>query len=158
MVVAHLGAVQDTADLRRERRTLHERQNGDDTGHDARRCLLHVVGKEAAVRPGVGQQALFIQRLGVVKGLLGGEAEKPVGLPLQGGEVVELGRLFGFLLPLDGSADGPRSHAGRLDALRLGRVGEAVACRLHAAPGNMDDVIFLFLEAGDLGVPVRQHF
>ena len=158
VVVAHLGAVQDAADLRGERRTLHERQNGDDTGHDARRRLLHVVGEEAAVRPGIGQQALFIQRLGVVKGLLGGEAEKPVGLPLQGGEVVELGRLFGFLLPLDGSADGPRSPAGRLDALRLGGVGEAVACRLHAAPGDMDDVIFLFLEAGDLGVPVRQHF
>ncbi len=92
------------------------------TGHDARRRLLHVIGEEAAVRPGVGQQALFIQRLGVVKGLLGGEAEKSVGLPLQSGEVVELGRLFGFLLPLDGSADGSRSPAGRLDTLRLGGV------------------------------------
>ena len=158
VVVAHLGAVQDAADLRGERRTLHERQHGNEVGHDARRRLLHVVGEKAAVRPGIGQQALFIQRLGVVKGLLGGEAEKPVGLPLQGGEVVQLGRLFGFLLPLDGSTNGLRSPAGRLDALRLGGVGEAVACRLHAAPGDMDDVIFLFLEAGDFDLPLHQHF
>ena len=80
VVVAHLGAVQNVGNIRGERRPLHERENGDDTGHNARRRLLHVVGEEAAVRPGIGQQALFIQRLGVVKGLLGGEAEKPGGV------------------------------------------------------------------------------
>ena len=60
MVVAHFGAVQDAADLRRERRALHERQHGDKIGHDARRRLLHAVGEKAAVRPGIGQQTLFI--------------------------------------------------------------------------------------------------
>ena len=82
VVVAHLGAVQDAGNIRRERRPLHKRENGDDTGHDARRRLLHVVGEEAAVRPGIGQQTLFIERLGIVKGLFRREAEKPVGLPL----------------------------------------------------------------------------
>ena len=96
--------------------------------------------------------------MGIVKGLLGREAKKPVGLPLQGGEVVQLGRLFRFLLPLDGSTNGLRSRTGRLDALRLGGVGDTVTCHLHAALDDMDDVIFLFLEAGDFGLPLHQHF
>lgn len=82
MVVAYLGLVQDTADLRRERRTLHECQHGNKVGHDARRRLLHVVSEKAAICPGIGQQAFFIQRLGIVKGLLRRKTEKAVGLPL----------------------------------------------------------------------------
>ena len=96
--------------------------------------------------------------LGIVKGLLGGIAEKPVSLPLQGGKVIELGRLFRLFLPRHGNANGLRFCTSRLDGVCLGSVGKAAAYRVRAARRDMDDVIFLFLEIGNLGVPVHQHF
>ena len=60
-------------------------------------AVYYVIREEAAVQ--VGQRALFIQCLSVVKGLFRREVEKTVGLPLQGGEVVQFGHLFSFPLP-----------------------------------------------------------
>ena len=54
-------------------------------------CLAHVLGQILAVRAGIGQQLLFIELLGIIKGLLGGKSKQAVGLPLQGGEIVKTG-------------------------------------------------------------------
>ena len=74
-------------------------------------CLAHVLGQILAVRAGIGQQFLFVKLLGVVKGLLCRETEQAVCLPLQGGQVIELGRLFCLFLPLDRSTDGNCTRA-----------------------------------------------
>ena len=65
----------------------------------------HVGGQIPAVRAGISQQLLFIEALGVVKGLLRRVAKQPVCLTLQGGEVIELRRLFLLLLLRNGSTD-----------------------------------------------------
>ncbi len=58
---------------------------------DNARCgIAHVVGEEAAVRPRISQQLLFIKGLCKVKGLLRGVAENAVRFPLQRGKVKEL--------------------------------------------------------------------
>ena len=65
------------------------------------RCRLrHVSGQIPAVCPGIGEQPFLIEALGVVQRLLGGVAQCPVGLPLEGGQVIEGGGLLRFLPPL----------------------------------------------------------
>mgnify|MGYP007014328245 CR=1 FL=1 len=119
---------------------------------------LHIVGKVLAVSSRISQQLLFIKLLGIVKGLLGGKSKQAVGLPLQRRKVVDAGRLLCLFLPLYCYTNGLRSCTGRLDGVSVGSTGNAVAGRLHAARRDMDNVIFLFLEIADLGLPVNQHF
>lgn len=56
----------------------HKREQGGAATMSA--AVYYVIREEAAVQ--VGQRALFIQCLSVVKGLFRREVEKPVGLPL----------------------------------------------------------------------------
>ena len=62
--------------------------------NDCRDTSKHIVGQIAAVRPGIGTQLLFIERLQIVQGLLGGIPQKPVGIPLQGSQVIECRGFF----------------------------------------------------------------
>ena len=68
--------------------------------------LAHVLGQILAVRAGIGQQFLFVKLLGIIKGLLCRKSEQAVCFPLQGGQVIELGRLFCLFLPFDRSTNG----------------------------------------------------
>ena len=65
--------------------------------HTGRR-FRHVRGQIPAVRAGIGQQLLFVEALGVVKGLLRRVSEQAVRFTLQGGKIIELRRLLLFLL------------------------------------------------------------
>ena len=92
--------------------------------------FCHVGGQIPAVRAGIGQQLLFVEALGVVKGLLRRVSEQAVCLPLQGGKVIELRRLFFFLLFRDrGTGDGRTLAHGRC-LFRLRRIGELLRHRL----------------------------
>ena len=51
-----------------------------------------------AVRAGISGQLLFIQGLHIIQRLLGCEAKQTVGIALQAGQIIELGRLL--FLPL----------------------------------------------------------
>ena len=86
--------------------------------------FCHVGGQIPAVRAGIGQQLLFVKALRVVKGLLRRVSEQAVCLTLQGGEVIELRRLFLLLLFRDrGTGDG-RTLAHSRCLFRLRRIGE----------------------------------
>ena len=158
MVIRHLFAVQHPVKLRgfvQSRRKGKQRQQA---GHDAFQPGLHIIGQILAVRAGVGQPLLFIELLGVIKGLLGGKSKQAVGLPLQGCEVVKTWRLLCLFLPRHGNTKGLLPSASRFQAGRFFGAGKAAAGRLHAARCDMDNVIFLFLKTADFRLSVNQHF
>ena len=89
-------------------------------GHKLRHRGFQIIGEEAAVRAGIGAELLFIERLQVVKRLLGGIAEAAVGFSLEGGQVVEQRRFLRFLRALH-----------RLDRDRLTGAGGGKTVRLR---------------------------
>ena len=152
VVVADLGAVADRTGQRYLRR-VHAAEGGGHSGQ-RRNHGLHIVRQIPAVCPGVGAELLFIEGLQVVQRLLGGVAQRPVGLPLEGGQVIEGGGLLRFLPPrhrlnYGGGALAPGS--GLLGLLLAGRPlsgeGDAAAVQLHRVEG-------LRLESGDLRLPL----
>ena len=122
-----------------------------------RGSLRHVNRQIPAVRAGIGQQLLFIERLGVVQGLLGRVAEHPVCLPLQGGQVIQFGRFLHLFLPHHGYAHGPLPVTGVPDGLGVLRRNNAVADRLGPLQRQPHMMVFLLAEQDDLAVPVGQH-
>ena len=152
VVVADLGAVADRTGQHRLRR-VHAAEGGGRSGQ-CRDPSLHVVRQIPAVCPGVGAELLFIEGLQVVQRLLGGVAQRSVGLPLEGGQVIEGGGLLRFLPPLHRLDHGGGALApggGLLGLLLAGRPlpgeGEAAAIQLHCVEG-------LRLESGDLRLPL----
>ena len=92
MVVGDFGAVaylggqngvrhSHPADLRRRSRQSRNRP-------------FHIGGQIPAVGAGIGAELLFIQCLEIVQGLLGRVAKLPVGIPLEGCQVIEGRRFF----------------------------------------------------------------
>ena len=124
---------------------------------DHRSGLRHVGGQKPAVRPGIGQQLFLIEGLCVVQRLFRRVAEDAVGLPLEGGQVVEPGRCLFLLFTGDGSADCLRAGTGRPQGLRLLRGGDLLRYRLGPAQGQAHMMVFLFAEHCDFAVPVHQH-
>ena len=136
VVVGHFLTVADLGGQHGSRRVqTADGSSGGDQGGDG---ILHIVRQKPAVRPGVGTQLLFIEGLEVVQGLLGGVAQGAVGLPLEGGEVVEGRGLFG-LLPMfhflngDGAALAAGSNVAGLflNVDPLPGQGHAAAVQLH---------------------------
>ena len=105
VVVRYLFAVQHPAYFRSQRKSLGKGQQSQQIRHKMLCCLAHVLGQILAVGAGIGQQFLFVKLLGVIKGLFCGKTEQTVCFPLQGGQVIELGRLFCLFLPLDRRTD-----------------------------------------------------
>ena len=149
---------------------VHQRQNigeklraGVEGRHPCRQMqdhgggLRHVAGQIPAVRPGIGQQLLFIERLGVVQGLLGRVAEHPVCLPLQGGQVVQLGRLLRLFLPHQGYTHGLLPVTGVPDGLGILHSRDFFRNRLGSLQRQPHMMVFLLAEQDDLAVPVSQH-
>ena len=119
--------------------------------------FCHVGGQIPAVRAGIGQQLLFVEALGVVKGLLRRVSEQAVCLTLQGGKVIELRRLFFFLLFRDrGTGDGRTLAHGRC-LFRLCRIGEFLRHCFGSIQRQAQQMIFFFVEQRDLRVTLRQH-
>ena len=138
---------------------VHQRQNigkklraGVEGRHPRRQMqdhggvFRHVNRQIPAVRAGIGQQLLFIERLGVVQGLLGRVAEYPVCLPLQGGQVVQFGRLLRLFLPHQGYTHGLLPVTGVPDGLGVLRGNNAVADRLGLLQRQPHMMVFLLAE------------
>ena len=119
--------------------------------------FCHVGGQIPAVRAGIGQQLLFVEALCVVKGLLRCVSEQAVCLPLQGGKVIELRRLFLLLLLRDrGTGDGRTLTHGRC-LFRRCRIGEFLRHRLGSIQCQAQQMIFFLVKQRDLCVTLRQH-
>ena len=149
---------------------VHQRQNigeklraGVEGRHPCRQMqdhgggLRHVARQIPAVRAGIGQQLLFIERLGVVQGLFGRVAEYPVCLPLQGGQVVQLGRLLRLFLPHQGYTHGLLPVTGVPDGLGILHSWDFFRNRLGSLQRQPHMMVFLLAEQDDLTVPVGQH-
>ena len=157
MVIGYLLVVHQRRNIGEKLRAGVEGRHSCRQMQDNEGSLRHVAGQIPAVCPGIGQQLLFIERLGVVQGLLGRVAEYPVCLPLQGGQVVQLGRLFRLFLPHHGYAHGPLPVTGVPDGLGVLRGNNAVADRLDPLQRQPHMMVFLLAEQDDLAVPVGQH-
>ena len=141
VMVGHLFAVADQRGV-----NLSGRVHAADGGgrrRQGRDAGLHIIRKIPAVGSGVGGQLLFIKALEVVEGLLGGVAEQPVGLPLEGGQVAELRGAFGFVRSRDLPHRDGLSKAGGPRALRLRLGGITRADCPEAAAVQLDGIKFL---------------
>ena len=125
VVVRYLFAVQHPARIRGKCKPLGNGQQPQQVRHKMLYCPAHILGQILTVRAGIGQQFLFIKLLGIVKGLLCREAEQAVCLPLQGGQVVELGRLFCLFLTLNRSTDSRCPGTGVFQSVGLVHAGNA---------------------------------
>ena len=120
-------------------------------------CFRHVGGQIPAVRAGIGQQLLFVEALGVVKGLLRRVSEQAVRFTLQGGKIIELRRLLLFLLLRDGSTGDGHTLAHSRCLFRLRRIGEFLRHRFGSVQRQAQQMIFFLVEQRDLRVTLRQH-
>ena len=135
---------------------IKERQLCRQVDHAGRR-FRHVRGQIPAVRAGIGQQLLFVEALCVVKGLLRCVSEQAVCLPLQGGKVIELRRLFLLLLLRDrGTGDGRTLTHGRC-LFRRCRIGELLRHCFGSVQRQVQQMIFLFVEQCDFCVTLGKH-
>ena len=157
VMVGNLGAVDDAPDLRHKLRALHKGKHRQQRRSKVSCRLRHILGEVIAVGAGIGQEALFIQALCIVKGLLGGKAVNAVGFPLQGGKVKELRRQRSFLLLFERNANGLRRFASRFQRIRSGSVGNAFTFRVHAAAADMYDVVFFLVEHRNFSVALHQQ-
>ena len=112
MVVGHFAAVYHLGGVYREGLAHHEGQRTGHGGAEGGQALRHILGQIAAVRSGVGCQPLLIEGLEIVKGLLCGVVKEAVGLPLEGGQVIELRGPLGLILPGDGLDNDGLAQAG----------------------------------------------
>ena len=126
--------------------------------HQPRQHPRHVLREVAAVRPGVGDELLLIEALGVVQGLLRRESQLAVGVPLEGGQVVErrglLRPVFALRLYHGGR---PRRTALLRDLLCLGLFLHALSVRRKALRHKLDRVERLGLEIADRRLPSADH-
>ena len=119
--------------------------------------FCHIGSQISAVRAGIGQQLLFVEALCVVKGLLRRVSKQAVYLPLQGGKVIELRRLFLLLLLRDrGTGDG-RAPAVCRRLFRRCRIGELFRNRFGSVQRQTQQMIFFLVKQRDLRVALRQH-
>ena len=119
--------------------------------------FCHIGGQIPAVRAGIGQQLLFVEALGVVKGLLCRVSEQAVCLPLQGGEIIELRRLFFLLFLRDRGTGGGRTLARRRYLFRLRRIGEFLRHCFGSVQHQAQQMIFFFVEQCDFFVTLGKH-
>ena len=156
MMVRYLGIVDNAPHLRGKLHALHKGKLRQQCRDKVSRRLFHVGSDVIAVRSRIGQQPLFVQGLGIIKGLLGSKAINTVGFPLQGSKVIELRGLHGFLLFFQRSTNGLRMFASRLQGICFGSVGNALTFRFHTAAADLHNMIFFFLERGNLPVALHQ--
>jgi len=118
-MVADLRAVADLNGVGFFGNTHVVNTSGD--GGKRRNGGFHIVRQKPAVRAGIGAELLFIERLQIIKRLLGRIAEQTVRVALKCGQVVERGRLleFFFLLYLSNNSRFPFAGGGNGLGLRL---------------------------------------
>ena len=107
-----------------------------------------------AVGAGIGAELLFIEALEVVQRLLGGEAKNPVGVALQGGEVVKGRRLFGFVLALQRCDHRGLIGAGLAQGHSIRFAFHAFAASIKPRKPQRDRIERLRLESVDFRFPL----
>ena len=165
MVVGHLGVVVEAAQVHSHVHLRRVDEIGVGLGQPPQRLFdlrLHVVGQIAAVGAGIGDQLVgLIERLGQLEGLVRGEAQAAVGLSLEAGQVVELGRRRALALA-DALGHGPGLPGHGL-AHGLGLFGGSAAGLLrggvHPQPGVVPEIganlpVVLGHEPLDLLIPL----
>ena len=152
MVVGDFGAVADLgsqngvrhrhpADLRRRSRQSRDRP-------------FHVSGQIPAVGAGISAELLFIQCLEIVQGLLGRVAKLPVGIPLEGCQVVEGRRLFRFFFLLHSLDHDGLALAGIRHCLGRRFLGAFLTSGRKTAAVQDRCIKRNRLEGADLGLPL----
>ena len=128
--------------------------DGGGNGCKLRHRGFQIICEEAAVRAGIGAELLFIERLQVVEGLLGGVAEAAVGFSLEGGQVIEQRRFLRFLRALHRPDRDRLTGAGGGKGVRLrflfelfGYGGKIAATKVHCVKGFR-------AKGGDLRLPL----
>ncbi len=96
MVIRDLTVVGHAGNVRSNRDAGEKRKLAADDGNDLTGSVLHIVRDELAVCARIGQE-LFVERLNEIERLLGSEAVVSVCLALQGGQIIELRRIDGFV-------------------------------------------------------------
>ena len=93
----------------------------------------------------------------IVKGLLGGVVKEAVGLPLEGGQVVQLRGPLGLVLLRDGLDHGRLAQAGGAQLFRV-RLGiKLAACRPEALCVQLHGVELLLFEMLNRRLPLCQQ-
>ena len=157
MVVGHFLVVDDLCRIAGKLHTSGKGQRPSGKPDQLRQTCCHIRSQVTAVRPRIGAELLFIEVLQIVQGLLGCEPQQPVGVPLEGGQVIEGGRLLGLVLALHLFHCGSRTLTSSFQLLGSGLVR-------HALPGNgetgqlqCDRVEWHRLEGVDLGLPLNDE-
>ena len=140
VVVADLAAVADLPCVYALRRGCFA--DGGGNGCKLRHGGFQIIGEEAAVRAGIGAELLFIEGLQVIKRLLGGIAQRAVGIPLEGGQVIEPGRVLRFFRALHRPDRDQLTGAGGGEGVRLhflfelfGHGGKIAAAKIYRVKG-----------------------
>jgi len=100
MVVGHFLIVDDQSLIAGNGDPFAKRHGVGNQIDQHRQSLRHIRSQIAAIRAGIGAELLFIQILQIIKRLLGRISQQSVGVPLEGSQVIEGGRLLGFVLAL----------------------------------------------------------
>ena len=148
MVIGYLFVVDDL--LRVQGHFTAHMEQCCNSGNQLLQNRRSIFGKIAAVRPGIGDQLLFIQGLGVVEGLLGCESKNAVGVPLKCRQVIEF---RGFLCPLF-SFNGLNQYilfflAGFQKTGCAVPVRKSLTSQLHAIDTKLDSVERLRYKCGN---------
>ena len=99
-------------------------------------------------------ELLFIQVLQIVQGLLGGKSQQPVGVTLEGSQVIEGGRLFRFVAALHLFDRHICTLTGGFQLLGGGFVRHALPGKGKTGQFQRDCVEWNRLEGVDLGFPL----
>ena len=129
MVVGHFFVVDNLSRITGNGDPFAKRHGIGNQIDQHRQSLRHIRSQIAAVRAGIGAELLFVQILEVVQGLLGRISQQSVGIPLEGSQVIEGGRLFGFVAAFHLFDRHIRTLAGGFQLLGSSLIR-------HAFPGN----------------------
>ena len=126
--------------------------------HQPRDHILHIVRQIPAVCSGISDEFLFIQTLGIIQGLLGGEAQDTVGISLQACQIVKSRSILRFLLPLCTHDRCPALRfTPALQLLCLFFILEFPAGSCNAIHPELYRIKRLRLKGSDGGIPHHHH-
>ena len=154
MVVGHFLVVDDRRRIAGNGDAFAEQHGVGDQIHQHRQALGHVGGQVAAVRPGIGAELLFIEVLQIVQRLLRREPQQAVGVPLEGGEVIEGGRLLRFVPALHLFDCHRAALAGAFQLFGIGFLVHAGAGSGKTGQVQRHGIKRHRLESVDLGLPL----
>ena len=154
MMVGHFLVIDDRTGIAGNRNPFAKRHSVSNQVDQHRQIFSHIACQIAAVRPGISTELLFIQVLQIVQGLLGGKPQQTVGVPLEGRQVIEGGRLFRFVPALHFFDRHICTLTGGFQLLSGSLVRHALTGNGKTGQFQCDRVKRNRLESVDLGFPL----